>query len=265
MPEISIENVDDPRVAAYVRLRDRQLRLREGRFIVEGQFLVQRLLASSCRVDSVLIADHHRQRLDVAAEIPVYRAPAPLIQQIAGFPFHRGILACGVRPARRDLSELHIPKEVPALAAICVAVRDAENLGGILRNCAAFGVDLVVLAEQCADPWSRRALRVSMGAPLHLNLGWSTDWAGDMTRLSSEWGFELVATVLDRNAEPLGNAHRRPRTGLLFGNEGYGLESDWRDQCDRQVTIPMDLQTDSLNVAVASGIFLYHFTMVAPR
>ncbi len=156
MPEILIDDANDPRIAAYVNLREKQLRSRIGRFIVEGEFLVRRLLASSCQVDSVFVAAHQRHRLDPSLEIPVYRASAALIEKIAGFPFHRGMLACGVRPAPSGLSEILMPKQVPAITAICVAVRDAENLGGILRNCAAFGVDLVVLAEHCADPWSRR-------------------------------------------------------------------------------------------------------------
>ena len=77
-------------------------------------------------------------------------------------------------------------------------------------------------------------------------------------------GLGLVATVLDDAAEPLATAAVSPRTALVFGNEAHGLADDWSRLCQRRVTIPMQRGTDSLNVAVAAGIFLYHFTKQEP-
>lgn len=260
MPDIPIDNSEDPRLQPYVNLPDRQRRDRDGKFVVEGSFLVQRLLSSSCQIESLLVAEDQRHRITVDRDIPVYVAPRCLLTPITGFKFHRAMLGCGIRPGNIELPEVLSDKVVPSTAVICAAIHDQENLGGILRNCAAFGVDLVVLAEHCADPWSRRTLRVSMGATFKLNLYWSTDFARDLTRLRSEFGFELVASVLDSSAADLVTVERSQRLGLLFGNEGHGLAQDWLDHCNHRVTIPMRLQTDSLNVAVASGIFLYHFT-----
>jgi tRNA G18 (ribose-2'-O)-methylase SpoU len=260
MPDIRIDRIDDPRIEAYVNLPDRHLRAREGKFVVEGDFLVQRLLASQCEVESLLIAEDQRARLEANDQVTIYVAPRSLLPEITGFKFHRAMLGCGRRPASRDLPEVLACKTLRSTVVVCSAIHDPENLGVILRNCAAFGVDLVVLAEQCADPWSRRTLRVSMGATFKLPLYWSTNFADDLSRLRREFGFELVASVLDAGAEKLTVAERGPRLGLLFGNEGRGLRQDWIRLCDRSVTIPMSLQTDSLNVAVATGIFLYHFT-----
>jgi tRNA(Leu) C34 or U34 (ribose-2'-O)-methylase TrmL len=89
------------------------------------------------------------------------------------------------------------------------------------------------------------------------------DLARDMRRLREEWGVELVATVLGPAAEPLEQAKRGNKLGILFGGEAQGLERQWVEACDRKVTIPMHHGTDSLNVAVAAGVFLYHFTSVA--
>jgi tRNA G18 (ribose-2'-O)-methylase SpoU len=83
----------------------------------------------------------------------------------------------------------------------------------------------------------------------------------DLRRLKDVWRFQLVATVLDAAAEPLATARRRSqRIGLVFGNEAQGLSPQVLAECDRRVTIPMRLGTDSLNVAVAAAVFLYHFT-----
>jgi TrmH family RNA methyltransferase len=75
-----------------------------------------------------------------------------------------------------------------------------------------------------------------------------------------EWGFELMATVLDPTAEPLHTATRTNRLAILFGNEHGGLSPEWIELCDRRVTIPMAGDADSLNVAVAAGIVLHYVT-----
>ena len=99
-----------------------------------------------------------------------------------------------------------------------------------------------------------------MGTIFSLPIYRSPNLLHDLRRLKNEWGFELAATVLDETAEPLAAAKRAERLGLLLGNEPQGLDEQTASVCDRRITIPMKLGTDSLNVAVAAGIFLYHFT-----
>ena len=139
-------------------------------------------------------------------------------------------------------------------------IQDPENLGGILRNCAAFGVDLVVIGENSADPLSRRVLRVSMGTVLKLRFYQSTQLEQDVWRLRDEFSIHLAASVADPGAPAARQAPRPRRLGLLLGNERAGLSPALVEGSQSRWTIPMQLQTDSLNVAVASGIFLYHFS-----
>jgi tRNA G18 (ribose-2'-O)-methylase SpoU len=120
----------------------------------------------------------------------------------------------------------------------------------------------MILGERCHDPFWRQSIRVSMGAVFKLPIVQTDDLSRDLKRLRAEWNVELIATVLDNAAEPLASSRRKPKTSLLFGNEAQGLDQYWIDACDRKVTIPMHHGTDSLNVAVAAGIFLYHFTSV---
>ena len=141
---------------------------------------------------------------------------------------------------------------------VCPEVADGANLGSIFRIAAAFGVDGVVLGEQCCDPFSRRCLRVSMGGVLRAPLVESSDLTADLTDLKRRWHVELLAAVLDETAEPLDRLRRPSRVGLVFGSESVGLADRWLAICDRRVTIPMQPGTDSLNLAVAAGIFVYH-------
>ncbi len=265
MPLIPIESPDDPRVAPYLDLRNKQLRSREGRFIAEGDLVVQRLLESRYEVESLLVAESQLGRLRIPPAVPVYCTSLKIVESIAGFHFHRGILACGLRSTWDDCWSRIPPAEQPATAVVCCGVRDPENLGGILRNCAGFGVDLVVIGNHSADPLSRRVLRVSMATCLQLNLYQSVQLDEDLVKLRARYGFHIAATVLDPGAERLPGVSRPRRLGLVLGNELSGVANSTLQRCQSQLTIPMSLRTDSLNVAVASGIFLYHFCQVAGR
>jgi tRNA G18 (ribose-2'-O)-methylase SpoU len=97
-----------------------------------------------------------------------------------------------------------------------------------------------------------------MGTAFTLPIVESDDLRRDLLRLRDELRFELTATVLDASAQPLEAALATPRMGILFGNEKHGLDSRWFELCSRKLTITMAAGADSLNVAVAAGIFFYH-------
>jgi tRNA G18 (ribose-2'-O)-methylase SpoU len=175
------------------------------------------------------------------------------------------VIACGQRerPPRWD-DVLPRDPGAPALVVACPRTTDPDNLGGLIRLGAGFGVTAVALNEGCADPFSRRVLRVSMGNAFHLPIVDSDNLEGDLRYLRDKHGFRIAAAVLDDAAVPLARMSRPPRLVLLLGNEADGLEPKWVDLSDDKVVIPMADQTDSLNVTVAAGIMLHHFTQVAP-
>jgi tRNA G18 (ribose-2'-O)-methylase SpoU len=258
----TIDTFDDPRVALYRNLKDRELERRGRHFIAEGEHIVKRLLASDFPVDSVLLADRRADEIAplVPANIPVYVMPKALMDQLLGLKFHSGVMACGRRKPQQTLDEI-IPKDRERLTlVICPDISNVENIGSMIRLSAGFGADALVLGEKCHDPFWRQSVRVSMGTIFTLPIVQSDDLLRDLRRLRQEWGVELVATVLDPSADSLEQARRGSKLGILFGGEAQGLEGPFVAACDRRVTIPMHHGTDSLNVAVAAGIFLYHFT-----
>ncbi len=262
MPIIRVESLDDPRLAPYRELKDRELARGGDLFIAEGEYVVRRLIESDYPTDSILLAERRADEIAplAPANVPVYVIGNEDIYRIVGFKFHSGVIACGRRKTAVGLDEV-LPKMDRLTLAICPETNNAENLGSIVRISAAFGVDALILGEQCCDPFWRQAIRVSMGTIFRLPLVRSIDLRRDLQRLRNEWKVELAATVLDDRAESLRNTQRGPRLGLLFGNESQGLDREWIDVCDRRITIPMRLGTDSLNVAVAAGIFLHHFSV----
>jgi len=262
MPVVEIASLDDPRLAPYRELKKSNLTRWSGLFVAEGEKLVRRLLASGYETASVLVGRRYLEEFAALApaETPVLAIPDEWVESLVGFNFHRGILACGRRRAIPGMEEVLPAAGKRATVVVCPDVQDPENLGAILRIAAAFGVDLVLLGLRSADPLSRRVLRVSMGAALGVPIIRSDDLPTELDRLRRDFGFELAATVLDANAEPLEQAPRSRRIAILFGSEGHGLDRSLVERCDRRLTIAMQRGTDSLNVAVAAGIFLYHFS-----
>lgn len=259
---MDIESLDDPRLDPYRDLKQRGPQP-SGTFIAEGEKLVRRLIVSPCTVESVLCTSAARDRLRglLPVAVPAYIATTPLISRLIGFQFHRGVLACGRRPPPQSVESFcrHIPVGAPALLVLCPELRDPTNLGTILRTAAAFGAAGAIVGTSGVDPFSRRVLRTSMGAVLQLPIVQTADW-GPTLDVLHDAGFETIATVLDASAEPLGAAPCPARAALLLGNEDAGLPATLIAKCRRRVTLPMSRGIDSLNVSVAAGIVLHHFS-----
>lgn len=284
MPLIPMESLDDPRLEVYRDVKAIRHSRWRGRFVAEGSRLVKRLLASDYEVESVLISAGRYEEFQpwLPPEVPVFELPRTLVADLVGYNFHCGAMACALRKPSLQLDDVASRFGERTTLVVCPDVNDPENIGTLIRLGAAFGVDALLLGPACGDPFSRRVLRVSMGNALTLPIIQSRDLRADLLRLKTEWHVQLAATVVENldptdagtpqsankaalamtNVEPLAHTTRRPRLALLFGNEAHGLGPEWLELCDRCLTIPMQ-DADSLNVAVAAGIFLYHFTSAA--
>jgi tRNA G18 (ribose-2'-O)-methylase SpoU len=255
-----VAHLDDTRLEPYRNLKATNLTRWSNQFVAEGPLVVERLLASPFRVQSVLVSRRLARQLptNIPPDCPIYLLEHELAEQLVGYAFHTGVLACGLRQPSPPIDALSTTGDRFTLAAVCPNVNDPENIGAIIRLCAGFGVAGLILGPGCADPFSRRVLRVSMGTAFTVPIIDSRNLHGDLLRLRDEFGFELYATVLDAAAEPLETIVPANKMGILFGNEKHGLEAQWIDLCSRKLTIPMAPGADSLNVAVAAGIFFHH-------
>jgi tRNA G18 (ribose-2'-O)-methylase SpoU len=170
---IPIADADDPRVAAYRDIRERDLVGRQGQFIAEGE-VVLRVLAEhrGDLVQSLLIDGRRLEKLSsilaaLPEATPVYVTEQGALDAIAGFHLHRGLLALGQKPADPGAAALLASAgNGPVLAMMGIANHD--NMGGLFRNAAAFGVKAALLAPDCCDPFYRKALRVSVGGVLRV-------------------------------------------------------------------------------------------------
>jgi tRNA G18 (ribose-2'-O)-methylase SpoU len=264
MPFIPINDPDDPRIAVYRSLKATNATRGLDQFVVEGERLVDRLLASRFPTVSVLVCDRHEGRLAVTIpdDVPVYVAPSAMVDAIVGFPFHRGVLGCGQRrpwPALDELITAGDPGR-SVLVVVCPKLSNPENLGALARIGDVFGVDAILAGPECPDPLSRRVLRVSMGTALRLPVIVENRLEQAASRLADAHGFELMAAVAHPEAQCFDAAPGPRRLALVLGDEHEGIDADWLARCHRAVTIPMRPGASSLNVAVAAGILIHHYS-----
>lgn len=260
MPTTQVDDPANPRLHAFADLKRPR---RPDNIVVEGEIAVARALRSTHPIDSLLLTPAHHARLVAAmpeawAEtLPVFVAEAAVVREIVGFDFHRGCLAAMPRPVSPALSSVvgGDPTE-PWCVLVCEGLADPANLGAIIRNARAFGVRAVVHGGG-ADPWSRRAIRAAMGLCFSLPIIESRDLVDDVAALTTHADVRTVAAVVGPSAVPLDRYEASPRTVLMMGNEGAGLSASLRNLADDAVTIPLDPDVDSLNVAAATAVLLW--------
>jgi tRNA G18 (ribose-2'-O)-methylase SpoU len=254
---VSEEALDDFRVLNDPARR-REIERRGGFFVVEGSFALDALLDSPYRIRTVLVTERKavEVRDRVGSRAPVLVRPEHEVAGIAGFAFHRGVLASADRRPLPDPSDLVAGAR---LVAVVEGLGDHENLGALFRNAAAFGVDAVLLDPTTADPLYRRSVRVSLGHVLRV------PWARlpalpeglDVVR---RHGLAVVGLTPAADAEPIEALARDPgRVALLLGAEGPGLTAATLAAADRRARIPLAAGVDSLNVATAAAIAFHHF------
>jgi len=259
---LPVTDADDPRIAPYRDVRERDLVGREGRFIAEGEVVLRHLAASRHRPLSLLLAEKRVAALRpviqaLPRDVPVYVAAQGVMDAVVGFHIHRGILALGERGPDLAAGELLGGLPPRALVVVAVGIGNHDNIGGVFRNAAAFGAGAVLLDPGCCDPLYRKALRVSVGAAL------VTPWARtapgeDLVDLLTGQGFEVVA-LSPSGETALAEFRRADRCALLLGAEGPGLPPELLARA-RTVRIPMAAGFDSLNVATTSGVVLHHLS-----
>lgn len=256
---IAIDDPTDQRTAAYRDVRERDLVGRDGMFIAEGEVVLNVLIGRTPeRVASLLLAEKRVAALlplidRLPDEVPVHVAGQGVMDAIAGFHLHRGMLALGRR------GEAPAPEALLAAPArrvlVLFGIANHDNMGGIFRNAAAFGADGVLLDADCCDPLYRKAIRVSVGAALTVPFA-RLPRGEDGLALLERHDFTALA-LSPAGATDLRDLPPPAKAAVLLGAEGPGLPEAILARA-RTVRIPMAGGFDSLNVATASGIVLHH-------
>lgn len=263
MNRVEITSADDDRIAVFLGLRDHAARQarerpggdRAGSFIAEGDLVIERGLSSGHELEAVLIDAGRTKPLPTVIDdsVPVYAAAPEVLTVITGRAELRDPLACFVRPPLPRLDDVLGGARVVALLE---GVNNPNNLGVIMRNAAALGVDAVLLDPTSGDPLYRRAIRASMGQVFAVAHTRVPALPGALSLLRSA-GFTSIALspTADRSLRELPWPERAV---ILLGAEGPGLTASTMAVVETAVRIEMTRDVDSLNVASAAAIAFHH-------
>jgi tRNA G18 (ribose-2'-O)-methylase SpoU len=253
--------LDRPELAPYATLRQHEEHKRAGIFVAEGDKVVRRLLESDFGVVSVLLPERRLAEFEPLLrarreDLPVYVMEIAELEKLTGFPFFQGVLAVGKVPLTHTLDSILSAAPRPHFFVAIDGLTNAENVGLIVRNCAAFGVQALLVDASSASPFLRRAVRNSMGTIFKLPIVESTSITEALRQLR-ERRVRVIAAHPHTEQRPIQRADFTRDSCVVFGSEGPGLSAEVRAVCDECVAVPMQPGVDSLNVGSAAAVFLY--------
>lgn len=266
MTILRLENITDPRLNVFTSLTNHQLRNtldpKRGIVIVESEIAIRTALLRGVEPVSFLLDERKAEAMSdvldsVSPEVPVFVLPPQQTEKLTGYRVTRGALCAMRRSVSPGLGEL---LDRARRVVVLEGITDTSNVGAVFRNAAALGADTVIIAPSCADPLSRRAVRVSMGNVFCIP--WTRTegaWPNELFLGLRSRGFTSIALALDKNAVDLRKARSLAgeKRALFFGAEGSGLSKGVVRRCDHTVIIPMRHDVDSLNVAASTAVAMW--------
>ncbi|MBI4811578.1 MAG: RNA methyltransferase [Ignavibacteriales bacterium] len=239
-------------------------------FVTKKKKVVRRLLSSNLTILSLLLTPqwleqlfpNHYQPSDTGhpitqlSALKIFLAEKSLIETIVGYNLHQGILAIAKVPTELSLNETVERLRQPYFFVALDGLVNSENVGVIVRNSAAFGVDGIIVGETSSSPYLRRAVRNSMGAVFQIPVIHSNSLKETLTTLKHQYQVKIIATH-PHDESSIYSSNLSGNICIVLGNEGEGISNKILNVCDECITIPMMKNTDSLNVASASAVFLY--------
>lgn len=234
------------------RLKTRKYRDKENLFMVEGLRSVQELqeyseLIRAVFLESAMIAS--LEEITNALPERCFEIDTRLMQTICSTDNPQGAAAIVAKPTWKISQML----QEDGLVVILDQLADPGNVGSIIRSCWAMDVNGVLLTEGCADPFSPKVVRSTMGGILNVPL--IQDAGDDIWRILKDENFRFIGTSGNADQSYF-NADLLGKCALILGSEAFGISRSLINQCNEVIKIPMNDKADSLNVAAACAIII---------
>ena len=261
-------------ITEICKLKQKKHRNQAGLFYVEGTKLFKEALDSGLNIRHVIIAGDGGEA-DGGLRNLILRGETTANPRPAGTPFQKGALSAEIVTVTREVyakitdeeafegvmcviekpaEDIKLSYEKPVI--VLCSVRDPGNVGTIIRTANAIIDCDMILSDDCADIYSSKTQRAAMGAVFRQNIKISKNIAEDIANLKKN-GYNIIASHLDRNSRPIGEVKFNAKTAVIFGNEGNGLDDETARLCDGKMIIPINQDSESLNVSIAAGIVLW--------
>ncbi len=252
---IHITDIHAQELNIYHQFRDHAFKA-DGSFVADSPKVVNLLLEEEIEVKSILATqeyyDTYTSLIEKKITAILYVATKEQMQNIVGHKIHHNVMMHGIRPKEAELNALG--DNILMLDEIS----STQNIGSIARSAAAIGINSYLLPSYGPHPYSRRALRVSMGHIAMLKTHIYTDIKETLKQLKLN-GYRIYAAEVTEGSTPLSKVEVVDKWVILMGHEGSGLSPEILSICDEVVTIEMMEGVKSFNVGIAASIMMYQF------
>ena len=252
-----ISSRSNPLIVRMAKLSERKYRDEEGLFAIEGVKLFDEMQKSGI-VPQYAFATAKEAHLlkSLPPSVECYEVSDSVYQKISSEKSPQGIF-CAIKYLDNFHKFATIYSGAISNTLLCLSsLRDPGNLGGIIRTARAFGIKTVILSDDCADIYSHKTLRASMGALFAVPTLRTSD-LGKTLRSLSEQGYATYATTLNDTALSLDRLTVDSKCVFVIGNEGHGLSKEIIDACSGSVYIPMTGGCESLNASIAASVLMW--------
>ncbi|MGT2666833.1 TrmH family RNA methyltransferase [Streptococcus rifensis] len=226
-----------------------QKKYRKTSYLIEGWHLFDEAIAANAIIEKIFVTQEHADKVKNYPQ--AVQVTAELLKDLAESPSPQGIVAVVTLP------EQQMPELLTGRFLVLEDVQDPGNVGTMIRTADAVGFDAVIVSEKTADIYNLKTLRSMQGSHFHLPI-YRVDTAEALTRLKA-CQIPLVATTLSEHSIDYREVPKTESLALIMGNEGQGISEVVAQEADILVHIAMPGRAESLNVAVAAGILLFHF------
>lgn len=245
----TLSSLKNPRVMAWRSLKEKKGREEHNAFLVEGVRIVKEALASSFPVECILLREGFEPAPFVPDGVPVFCLPDHVFQAVCDTRTPQGIAAVLTRRASEPAG--------PCLVALD-GVQDPGNVGTIIRTADAAGMDGIILSPDCADLFSPKVLRATMGSIFRLGFSFPASLPEALEQYKKK-GWSVLSSQLD--GEPFFERSNVASSFILvIGNEGNGVSEAVKALATHRLRLPMRGGAESLNAAVAAAIMMYDLT-----
>lgn len=243
----TLSGLKNPKVMLWRSLKERKGRRETGCFLVEGDKMVREALLSAFTPVAILIReDRVNDLFPIPADIPSYVLTESVFASVSDTRTPQGVAAV-LRIASFPLSGAHL--------IALDGVQDPGNVGTIIRTADAAGFDGILLSPECADVFSPKVLRATMGSIYRMRLSCVPSLPESLRALRED-GYSVLSSQLD--GEPFyERTNVADRFCLIIGNEGNGISEPVRAEATHRLKLPMRGGAESLNAAVAAAIMMY--------
>ena len=258
-----VESLDSAELQPYRTLRRSQDHVKQGIFVAEGEKVVRRLLETEIEVVSMLLSEKWLEEIRPLVtkaldnDVRIWVAPKQVLESIVGFNLHQGIMAVGKIPRHRTLEQFISTAPNPHLIVALDGLTNTDNIGVIVRNCVAFGVDALIIPRNTSDPYLRRAVRMSMGTVFDLPVVSIKNLVESLRNISAQLQTRIIAAQPSGNVSSIVRTDLRENICIVLGSEGSGISPGVLETCSERVSITLESKVDSLNVASASAVLLF--------